>query len=76
LVSAAAQAELWTEPKGLAQVEPNVRTKPRLRPSEKFDFTFWLISGLTWFFAQPKGSATNSASVFLLLLYMHKQLLN
>jgi len=30
-----AQSQVWTE--------------PRLRPNEKFDFTFLLISGLTWF---------------------------
>jgi len=41
LVSAAAQSELWAEPK--------VRTEPWLRPNETLDFTFWLISGLMWF---------------------------
>jgi len=45
----------------LAQAEPKVRTEPWLRPNEKFDFTFWLISGLTWFYAQSKGSATDWA---------------
>jgi len=49
LVSATAQSELWAEPKGSAEAEPKVRTEPWRRPNEKFDFTFWLISGLTWF---------------------------
>jgi len=41
LVSAAAQSELWAEPKGArgsAEVEPKVRTEPWLRPNEKFDY--------------------------------------
>jgi len=49
LVSAAAQYELWADPKGSAEAKPKVRTEPWLRPNEKFDFTFWLISGLTLF---------------------------
>jgi len=49
LVSAAAQSELWSEPKGSAEAETKIWTEPWLRPNEKFDFTFWLIFGLTWF---------------------------
>jgi len=54
LVSAAAQSEIWAQPKGSAQsAEPKVWTE---RVAEKFDFSFWLISGLTWFEAQKVKS--------------------
>jgi len=57
LVSAAAQSEVWTEPKGSAQAEPKVRIKPQLRPNDKFDhFLAHLQLRL-----EPKGSATDSA---------------
>jgi len=42
-----AQSELRTEPKGSAQAKPEIRTELWLSQHEKFDFTFWLISGLT-----------------------------
>jgi len=35
-----AQSELWIEPKCSAQADPKVQTEPRLRPNEKYDFTF------------------------------------
>jgi len=44
-----AQSKLGTAPKGSTQAEPKVQTEPWLRPNEKFDFRFWLISSLTWF---------------------------
>jgi len=39
----------WAKGSASAQAEPEVRTKTWLRPNEKFDFTFRLISGLTRF---------------------------